>query len=78
MFASACLAAVAFELKTNKQPFQNQFPDFDQSLQVDLSFFLSHTKIIYHHQQNKLYPQRCLLVDFKSTLDFNRSEFTCP
>ena len=32
----------------------------------------------YHRQQNKWYPQRCLLAQFEATLDFSRSEFTCP
>ena len=36
------------------------------------------TRIMYHHQQNKCYPQRCLLAHFEATLDFSRSEFTCP
>ena len=31
-----------------------------------------------HRQQNKCYPQRCLLAHFEATLDFSRSEFTCP
>ena len=32
----------------------------------------------YHQQQNKWFPQRCLLAHFEATLDFSRSEFTCP
>ena len=32
---------------------------------------------IYHRQQNKCYPQRCL-TGLKVTLDFSSSEFTCP
>ena len=32
----------------------------------------------YKRQQNKCYPQRCLLAHFEATLDFSRSEFTCP
>ena len=39
-----------------------------------------HTTLIinmYHQQQNKEYPQRCLLDPFEATLDFNCSEFTC-
>ena len=36
-----------------------------------------HTKhFMYHRQQNKCYPQRCLLVHFEATLDFSCSEFT--
>ena len=31
----------------------------------------------YFLQQNKWYPQRCLLAHFEDTLDFSRSEFTC-
>ena len=33
---------------------------------------------LYHHQQNKCYPQKCVLAHFEATLDFSRSEFTCP
>ena len=33
---------------------------------------------LYHQQQNKWYPQRCLLAHFEATLDFSRREFTCP
>ena len=33
---------------------------------------------VYQRQQNKCYPQRCLLAHFKAILDFSRSEFTCP
>ena len=33
---------------------------------------------LQNHQQNKWYPQRCLLAHFEATLDFCRSEFTCP
>ena len=36
------------------------------------------TDILYHRQQNKCYPQRCLLAHFDAALDFSRSEFTCP
>ena len=32
----------------------------------------------FHRQQNKCYPQRCFLAPFEATLDFTRSEFTCP
>ena len=27
---------------------------------------------MYHRQQNKCYPQRCLLAHFEATLDFSR------
>ena len=33
---------------------------------------------LYHQQQNKWYPQRCLLAHFEAILDFSRTEFTCP
>ena len=33
---------------------------------------------MYHHQQNRCYPQSCLLAHFEATLDFGRSEYTCP
>ena len=26
---------------------------------------------MYHHQQNKWYPQRCLIALFEATLDFS-------
>ena len=32
---------------------------------------------MYDQQQNKWYPQRCILAHFEATLDFSRSEFTC-
>ena len=31
---------------------------------------------MYHRQQNKCYPQSCVLAHFEATLDFSRSEFT--
>ena len=31
-----------------------------------------------HLQHNKCHPERCLLAHFEATLDFSRSEFTCP
>ena len=31
----------------------------------------------YNHQQNKWYPQKCLLAHFEDTLNFSSSEFTC-
>ena len=34
--------------------------------------------VVHYHQQNKCYPQWCLLVDFEASVDFSRSEFTCP
>ena len=37
-----------------------------------------HFLLMYHCQQNKWYPHMCLLVHFEATLDFSRSEFTCP
>ena len=33
---------------------------------------------MHHRQQNKCYPQWCLLAHFEATFDFSRSEFTCP
>ena len=34
--------------------------------------------MMYRCQQNKCYPQRCLLAHFEATLDLSHSEFTCP
>ena len=34
----------------------------------------SHMHDMYHQQQNKWYPQRCLLAHIEATLDFSRSE----
>ena len=31
---------------------------------------------MYHRQQNKYYPQKCLLVQFEASFDYSRSEFT--
>ena len=33
---------------------------------------------MYDQQQNKWYPQKCILAHFEATLDFSRSEFTFP
>ena len=33
---------------------------------------------MHHRQQNKCYFQWCLLAHFEATLEFSRSEFTCP
>ena len=63
------------------------------SYEEDFKYFLTHSLLtlilIYsilcelnwrmnRHQQNKCYPQWCLLAHFEGTLDFSRSEFTCP
>ena len=32
---------------------------------------------MHHEQQNKWYPQMCLLAHFDAALNFSRSEFTC-
>ena len=33
-------------------------------------------KAMYRQQQNKWYPQRCLLAHFEATLDFSHIELT--
>ena len=33
--------------------------------------------ILYYQQQNKWYPQMCLLAHFEATNDIIRGEFTC-
>ena len=40
------------------------------------SDFISIADEMYHEQQNKKYPRRCLLVHFEATLDFSHNEFT--
>ena len=43
--------------------------------------FLGLTETIHlmnHRQQNKCTRQTCLLAHLEATLDFSRSEFTCP
>ena len=51
---------------------------------MDFFTLLSHCLVFetrnsgYHQQQNKWYPQRCLLAHFEATLYFSRTEFTCP
>ena len=48
------------------------------SVWSDTPFLHMHIISRYHRQQNKSYPQRCLLAHFEVTLNFSRSEFTCP
>ena len=40
-------------------------------LENPIQFFIAAAALMYHRQQNKCYPQRCLLAHFEGTLDFN-------
>ena len=44
---------------------------------VDIVYSRMSESSMYHQQQNKWYPQKCLLVHFEAPLDFSRSEFNC-
>ena len=55
------------------------FPIAQKLVAVDQNYVLIRIYIeVYHQQQNKWHPQRCLLAHFEATLDFSRSEFNCP
>ena len=47
-----------------------------ESVGTDSSVDLK-VEAMYRRQQNKWYPQRCLLANFEAVLNFSRSEFTC-
>ena len=51
------------------------------SPKIAMNMILSHNKLLKlmcHQQQNKWYPQMCLLARFEATLYFSLNEFTCP
>ena len=45
---------------------------------LHIKFFFIFFISMYHNQQNKCYPKRWLLAHLEATVDFSRSEFTCP